>query len=74
MKSIEFFGWSTGMKKIPFYRMLHHDTGIGLKEAKDIKDSIVDGDKVILEVEDSIAESIVQKSIVLGVNCHILDE
>lgn len=72
MTAIKFFGWNVGMRKIPFYQLLHHEAGIGLKEAKNIKDNVVNGIEEIIYVEDAISEHILNKSLELGVKTCIL--
>lgn len=71
MKVIIFEGWKVGMRKIPFIKLLNKECKLSLKEAKHIKDCIVDNKTMVIEVEDAIAEFILKESRELGVICRI---
>ncbi len=71
MKTIIFEGWVKGMQKIPFIKLLNEEVGLSLKESKKIKDAIVDDKTMMIEVDDSVAEDIINKSTELGVVCKI---
>ena len=50
MRKIRFIGWTPGMNKIKFIRLLNEDVGFTLQEAKIIKDNIVDGQVIEISV------------------------
>lgn len=73
MTKIIFEGWEVGMRKIPFTKLLNEKAGLTLKEAKNLKDRLVDYNEVItVEVENyNLASEIVQEAQRLKVKCRI---
>lgn len=76
MAKIRFKKWNVGMKPIAFVELLHFNAGIRLKEAKLIKDKIVNNDEIIdIEISDeNLAKEIRDKSISLGVEAEIIND
>ncbi|MGI4752027.1 MAG: hypothetical protein ACRYFB_15445 [Janthinobacterium lividum] len=70
MKKILFTGWRKGMNKIEFIQLLHHSAGVPLRDAKSIKDRIVDGEVIEIEVNESIAQYIIDGSRQYGVDAE----
>jgi len=72
-KKVTFKGWKTGMKKIPFIKLLNEDGQLTLRDAKSIKDRLVnDGEIITIEFSsESLARLIYEKSQNLGVICEL---
>lgn len=72
MARIIFEGWVYGMQKIPFIKLLNVTAGLSLKESKRIKDSVVDGEIITLDViSDDLASEIIKEAQQLGVKCKL---
>lgn len=74
MKKVRFTGWKKGMNKIEFIQLLHHNAGISLKEAKQIKDRIVDGEIVEINVKSEVAEYIINQSSSYGLQVEMIED
>ncbi|PWG78014.1 hypothetical protein [Pararcticibacter amylolyticus] len=74
MKKIRFTGWKKGVNKIEFIQLLHHNAGISLKEAKQIKDRIVDGEIVEINAKKEAAEYIINQSSNCGFQGEMIEE
>jgi hypothetical protein len=70
MKKILFTGWRKGMNKIEFIQLLHHSASLPLTEAKSIKDRIVDGEAIEIQVSESIVQYIIRCSQQYGVDAQ----
>ncbi len=72
---LKFYGWEPGVKKIDFIRLLNDDVGIPLREAKRIKDNIIDYDQeIIIEFDDpQKANEIRIEANRLGIKCKLID-
>lgn len=70
MKKILFTGWRKGMNKIEFIQLLHHSAGLPLTVAKSVKDRIVDGEAIEIEVAESIIHDIIRYSKQYGVDAQ----
>lgn len=68
---ITFLGWNVGMHSLRFAQLLHHQAGLGLKEAWDIKTRVLDKEPVVLELPAAMAAAIFEQATVLGVNCTL---
>ena len=68
---ITFLGWNVGMRSLRFVQLLHHQAGLGLKEAWDIKTRVLDKEPVVLELPAAMASAIFEQAIALGVNCAL---
>jgi ribosomal protein L7/L12 len=74
MSKIVCYGWSVGLKKISLIKYLNEECGYSLKEAKDLKDRLVDKDEIIeltgahLEIDGN---KILLKLQELGVKCRL---
>jgi len=55
------------MNKIKFIHLLNEQAGLSLQESKEIKDRIVNGEVVEIEIEDSLVNRVVAESQKLGV-------
>jgi len=74
MIKVIFYGWVVGMEKIPFIKLLHEKANLSLKEAKMIKDGIVDGKEYVIEIKSlELANEIIIKAQSLGVKCKIIN-
>ena len=64
MRKITFKGWEVGMRKIPFTKLLNEKGQLSLKEAKSIKDRLVNNNEVItVEFEnENVARLIYEES------------
>lgn len=67
MKKIKFIGWKKNMNKIKFIHLLNEQVGFSLKESKDIKDRIVNGEVVEIMVSEEKMNIIVSESIKFGI-------
>jgi len=54
------------MNKIEFIQLLHHKLGISLKEAKQIKDEIVDGKAIEISVKSEMVDYLISQAEVYG--------
>jgi hypothetical protein len=71
MMTISFTGWNVGMRGIPFIHLLHDNANISLQKAKDIKDSIVNGEHIQLEIENAdTARYIISEAERYGIICE----
>ena len=68
---ITFLGWNVGMRSLRFAQLLHHQAGLGLKEAWDIKTRVLDKEPVVLELPAAMAAAIFEQATALGVNCAL---
>lgn len=73
MAKIIFDGWEVGMRKIPFIELLTKKAKLGLAEAKNIKDRLVNQNETIeLEIDDeNLAKEILDDAIKLNVKGRI---
>lgn len=70
MSRIIFEGWEYGMQKIPFIKLLNEKAGLSLKESKRIKDLVVYGEIITIEIiSEDLANEIIKDAIKLGVKC-----
>ena len=69
---VTFKGWEVGMRKIPFTRLLNEKGQLSLRDAKSIKDRLVNDDEIItVEFEDeNLTKLIYEQSKELGVICE----
>jgi hypothetical protein len=68
---ITFSGWNVGMRSLQFAQLLHHQAGLGLKEAWDIKTRVLDKEPVVLELPAAMAAAIFEQATALGVICTV---
>jgi len=74
MQKIRFHGWNVGMRKISFTLLLK-EAGFRLKFAKLVNDRVLDGEQVVLEIQNiNDALELIEKSRALGVKCELIDE
>jgi len=72
MTAIIFRGWIKGMRGISFILLLREKTNLSLKNAKNIKERIVDGEVITLPIADlSTAQEIIADATNLGVICEL---
>ena len=67
MKKIKFTGWNKNMNKIKFIHLLNEQADLSLKESKEIKDRIVDGEVIEIEVHDEKVKAIISEATAFGV-------
>lgn len=66
--------WREGLEKISLTRLQMDKLGISLKEAKSNVDSLLDGEKIILEIDNEIlAKEFLNEAEKIGANCEFLD-
>jgi len=70
MKKIKFTSWNKGMNKIKFIHLLNEQTSLSLREAKDFKDKIVNGEVVEIMVNDDKVNIIISEALKFGVNAE----
>ncbi|MEO6802642.1 MAG: hypothetical protein ABI197_05270 [Granulicella sp.] len=58
--------WNIGFKKIEFTKMLRSELGLGLSEAKEITDSVLDRKSVELQVSDENYGHMIELATELG--------
>lgn len=68
MKKIRFTGWNKEMNKIKFIHLLNEQAMLSLKESKDIKDRIVNGEEIDILVSDDKVNRVISESIKFGVS------
>ena len=68
---ITFSGWNVGMRSLRFAQLLHHQAGLGLKEAWDIKTRVLDKEPVVLELPSAMAAAVFEQATALGVICTL---
>ena len=61
------------MNKIEFIHLLNKFAGLSLKESKNIKDKVVDGEVVEIEVEENLCEFVLSGSKLYGVDAIIVE-
>lgn len=73
MAKIIFDGWSVGMQKIPFIKLLNGKAGLSFAEAKNIKDRLIDNSEIIyVEITDeNLAKEILEEAKKLKVKGRI---
>jgi len=72
MAIIVFSGWEIGMRGIPLILLLREKTDISLKKAKEIKERILDNERIEFVVSnDETAKEIVEEARKLGVVCEL---
>jgi len=59
------------MRSLRFAQLLHHQAGLGLKEAWDIKIRVLDKEPVVLELPAAMATAIFEQTTALGVICTL---
>lgn len=70
MRKIRFTGWNKKMNKIKFIHLLNEQAKHSLKESKDIKDRIVNGEAVQITVNDDKVNVIISEALKFGVNAE----
>lgn len=70
MRKIRFTGWNKKMNKIKFIHLLNEQAKRSLKESKDIKDRIVNGEAVQITVNDDKVNVIISEALKFGVNAE----
>jgi hypothetical protein len=73
MTKIMLESWREGLEKISLTKLQMDKLGMSLKQSKSNVDSLLDGVKVILEIDDeNLAKEFLEKAEKIGVNCKIL--
>ncbi|WP_124981872.1 hypothetical protein [Nonlabens xiamenensis] len=75
MSKVKFYGWEEGCRKISFYLFLSQETHLSLKEAKAIKEKIIDkNEEVVVKFEtNELALKVYQKSTKYGIKSKIIN-
>lgn len=71
MKKLYFIGWKEGFNKVAFTKLLVEQSPLGLKNAKEITDRILEGQEAFILLEDTIIAKFVVQAEKLGVKCKI---
>lgn len=70
MKKIKFTSWNKDMNKIKFIHLLNEQAGLSLREAKDFKDRLVDGEVIEVMVKDDKVDIILSEAVKFGVGAE----
>jgi len=74
MAKIIFEGWETGMRKIPFVKLLNEKAGLSLAETERVKNKVVDNKITEIEIADeNLAKEVLEESRKLKVKARIKD-
>ena len=72
---IVFEGWEVGMRKIPFIKLLKGKAGLSLSESKRIKDGVVNGEIIEINIKDEeLAKEMVEDAKKMGVKARIIKD
>ena len=73
MPIVEITGWSPGFQKVSCTSILHSVAGLGLAEAKNVTDAILDGHTEIVELPSAaLAQQLVKSLQQLGASAHVV--
>ena len=65
--------WREGLEKVSLTRLQMDKLGISLKESKSNVDSLLEDEKIILEIDDeNLAIEFFKEAEIIGVNCKLL--
>jgi ribosomal protein L7/L12 len=72
MSFVQFEGWETGLDKIALNKLIRHYSELGLADAKDAVDRIVNGEKVTVPISSpSAAEELITAARGIGARCSL---
>jgi ribosomal protein L7/L12 len=75
MTGLEIHGWVPGFNKVACDKLLKRVLGIGLKQAKDIVDAVLDGEVQVLQLQSKEeAEQLVMDLCRLGAKARVVDK
>ena len=73
MTRVIFTGWRPGVRKIRFIMLLHEQGRLSLREAKHIKDKVIEGETMEVDFRDTqLAELIHIEASKLGVKSELI--
>jgi hypothetical protein len=71
MRTITFYGWHVGMRKVAFTQLLRSETGLNLKGAHESTLRVLDEQAVTVEVPTEMAHGLLARAEALGVKCRL---
>lgn len=72
MYKVVMLGWREGLQKVSLSKLQMELLNKGLKEAKNNVDSLLEGNEVVIKIEnENLAKEFSDKANSLGVNCVI---
>jgi hypothetical protein len=71
MRTITFYGWHGGMRKVAFTQLLRAETGLSLKGAHESTIRVLDEEAVQVEVPEVLAAGLLARAEALGVKCRL---
>jgi hypothetical protein len=74
MKRIVVDGWKVDFNKVGFTKLLRYELGYRLSVAKGLTDGLLEGQPVILEVDDSKLEQVISELEGLRATFHMDEE
>ena len=71
MIMLQLSGWNAGFNKVRFTRLVQDLLGYSLTDAKQVTDTIMDGETVTIEVPEIQADRVIASMSELGARCAI---
>nr|WP_315154711.1 hypothetical protein [uncultured Flavobacterium sp.] len=66
-------GWREGLEKVSLTKLQMDKLGISLKESKSNVDSLLEDERIILEIDDeNLANEFLKEAQKIGVNCKLI--
>jgi len=66
-------GWQEGLEKVSLTKLQIDKLGISLKESKSNVDSLLENEKIILEIDDeNLAKEFLEEAQKIGVDCKLI--
>ena len=73
MTKILLESWREGLEKVSLTKLQVEKLGLSLKESKNNVDSLLENEKIILEIsDDKLAKEFFEEAEKIGVNCKLL--
>lgn len=73
MAKVIFESWREGLEKVSLTKLQMDKLGLSLKESKSNVDSLLEDEKIILEIDDeNLAREFLNEAEKIGVNCKFL--
>lgn len=68
-------GWREGLKKVSLTKLQIEKLGMSLKEYKSNVDSLLEDEKIVLEIDDeNLAKEFLEEAEKLGANCKLFTD
>jgi len=67
METVVILGWNIGFQKVEFTKLLRHELGYSLSEAKSKTDAVLDNQRIELKLQKAGVDQVIFKMILLGV-------